>query len=135
MPKVVQNGSKTSIMIMKREERLQLNRRVRYALLAFLVCVALVLIRLLWLQVIEHSTLNQQNLNQVEVNRKLQSPRGTIFDRNGNPLATSMVTQSLYADPKIIKESPDQIADAIAPYVRIDKPTIVKRLQEDTGFV
>lgn len=135
MPKVVQNGSKTSIMIMKREERLQLNRRVRYALLAFLVCVALVLIRLLWLQVIEHSTLNQQNLNQVEVNRKLQSPRGTIFDRNGNPLATSMVTQSLYADPKMIKESPDQIADAIAPYVRIDKPTIVKRLQEDTGFV
>lgn len=122
-------------MIMKREERLQLNKRVWIALLVFGICVAIVLGRLVWLQVYDHSRLNKQNLNQVEVNRKLQSPRGTIFDRNGNPLAVSMVTQSLYADPKMIKKSPEQIADAIAPYVRIDKPTIIKKLQEDTGFV
>lgn len=122
-------------MIMKREERLQLNKRVGIALLVFGICVAIVLGRLVWLQVYDHSRLNKQNLNQVEVNRKLQSPRGTIFDRNGNPLAVSMVTQSLYADPKMIKKSPEQIADAIAPYVRIDKPTIIKKLQEDTGFV
>ena len=86
--------------------------------LAILMTVAFVLIgRLAQLQVFDTFDLEKKNLLQVQVDRKLQSPRGTIYDRNGKPLAMSVVTKSLYADPKMIKQSPQEIADLISPYV------------------
>ena len=47
----------------------------------------------------------------------------------------SVVTKSLYADPKMIKQSPSEVAELIAPYVTMSKEDIVKSLQEDTAFV
>ena len=91
--------------------------------------------RLAQLQVFDTFDLEKKNLLQVQVDRKLQSPRGTIYDRNGKPLAMSVVTKSLYADPKMIKQSPQEIADLISPYVTMSKENIVKALQEDTAFV
>ena len=35
----------------------------------------------------------------------------------------------------MIKQSPSEIADLIAPYVAMPKEEIVKSLQEDTAFV
>ena len=90
--------------------------------LAILMTVAFVLIgRLAQLQVFDTFDLEKKNLLQVQVDRKLQSPRGTIYDRNGKPLAMSVVTKSLYADPKMIKQSPQEIADLISPYVTMSK--------------
>lgn len=104
--------------------------------LAILMTVAFVLIgRLAQLQVFDTFDLEKKNLLQVQVDRKLQSPRGTIYDRNGKPLAMSVVTKSLYADPKMIKQSPQEIAELISPYVTMSKENIVKALQEDTAFV
>ena len=91
--------------------------------------------RLFFLQIIDKSDLQAKNLSQVQVDRKLQSPRGTIYDRNGRPLAMSVVTKSLYADPKMIKQSPSEVAELIEPYVTMSKEDIVKSLQEDTAFV
>ena len=54
--------------------------------LAILMTVAFVLIgRLAQLQVFDTFDLEKKNLLQVQVDRKLQSPRGTIYDRNGKP--------------------------------------------------
>ena len=104
--------------------------------LAILMTVAFVLIgRLAQLQVFDTFDLEKKNLLQVQVDRKLQSPRGTIYDRNGKPLAMSVVTKSLYADPKMIKQSPQEIAELISPYVTMSKENIVKALQEDSAFV
>ena len=111
------------------------NKRIEYTV-RVLLCIAVVLVgRLFFLQIIDKSDLQAKNLSQVQVDRKLQSPRGTIYDRNGRPLAMSVVTKSLYADPKMIKQSPNEIAELIAPYVTMSKDDIVKSLQEDTAFV
>ena len=111
------------------------NKRIEYTV-RVLLCIAVVLVgRLFFLQIIDKSDLQAKNLSQVQVDRKLQSPRGTIYDRNGRPLAMSVVTKSLYADPKMIKQSPSEVADLIAPYVTMSKEDIVKSLQEDTAFV
>lgn len=111
------------------------NKRIEYTV-RVLLCIAVVLVgRLFFLQIIDKSDLQAKNLSQVQVDRKLQSPRGTIYDRNGRPLAMSVVTKSLYADPKMIKQSPSEIAELIAPYVTMSKEDIVKSLQEDTAFV
>ena len=111
------------------------NKRIEYTV-RVLLCIAVVLVgRLFFLQIIDKSDLQAKNLSQVQVDRKLQSPRGTIYDRNGRPLAMSVVTKSLYADPKMIKQSPSEVAELIAPYVTMSKENIVKALQEDTAFV
>ena len=111
------------------------NKRIEYTV-RVLLCIAVVLVgRLFFLQIIDKSDLQAKNLSQVQVDRKLQSPRGTIYDRNGRPLAMSVVTKSLYADPKMIKQSPSEVAEFIAPYVTMSKEDIVKSLQEDTAFV
>ena len=111
------------------------NKRIEYTV-RVLLCIAVVLVgRLFFLQIIDKSDLQAKNLSQVQVDRKLQSPRGTIYDRNGRPLAMSVVTKSLYADPKMIDRPPDEIADLIEPYVTMAKGDIVKSLQEDTAFV
>ena len=111
------------------------NKRIEYTV-RVLLCIADVLVgRLFFLQIIDKSDLQAKNLSQVQVDRKLQSPRGTIYDRNGRPLAMSVVTKSLYADPKMIKQSPSEVAELIEPYVTMSKEDIVKSLQEDTAFV
>ena len=111
------------------------NKRIEYTV-RVLLCIAVVLVgRLFFLQIIDKSDLQAKNLSQVQVDRKLQSPRGTIYDRNGRPLAMSVVTKSLYADPKMIDRPTDEIADLIEPYVTMAKGDIVKSLQEDTAFV
>lgn len=92
--------------------------------------------RLFWLQVITQNSLESKNLDQVQRERKLQSPRGTIYDRHGSPMAMSVVTKSLYADPQMLKDrSPEEVADLIGPYVDLPKEKIVEKLNEDTSFV
>ncbi|MDD7290197.1 MAG: penicillin-binding protein, partial [Veillonella caviae] len=111
------------------------NKRIEFCARAFLVVVLVLVYRLVDLQVIDQSELQAKNLSQVQVDRKLQSPRGTIYDRHGKPLAMSVVTKSLYADPKMINKSPQDMAELLAPYVEMSKDDIVKALQEDTAFV
>lgn len=107
-----------------------------FGLLAVLIMVAGVLVlRLFFLQIVDTSDLEAKNLSQVQADRKLQSPRGTIYDRHGSPLAMSVVTKSLYADPQMLKKNPEDIAELVAPYVSISKEAIVENLKEDTAFV
>lgn len=91
--------------------------------------------RLFYLQVWDHAIYAEKNTKLIEKKRKLQSPRGTIFDRHGRELAVSAVTKSLYADPKMLKKSPEEVAELIAPYVKMEKANIIKALQEDTAFI
>lgn len=107
-----------------------------FGLLAVLIMMAGVLVlRLFFLQIVDTSDLEAKNLSQVQVDRKLQSPRGTIYDRHGSPLAMSVFTKSLYADPQMLKKNPEDIAELVAPYVSISKEAIVENLKEDTAFV
>ncbi|MBK7920740.1 MAG: PASTA domain-containing protein [Veillonella sp.] len=107
-----------------------------FGLLAVLIMVAGVLVlRLFFLQIVDTSDLEAKNLSQVQVDRKLQSPRGTTYDRHESPLAMSVFTKSLYADPQMLKKNPEDIAELVAPYVSISKEAIVENLKEDTAFV
>lgn len=118
-----------------RPESTNIKKHIKILMAILMLSVLVLAGRMVYLQIFNQSWLAERNLSQMEQKRKLQSPRGTIYDRNGNPLAMSIVTQSLYGDPKMIKKSPEEIADLISPYTRIPKEEIIKRLQEDTAFV
>ncbi len=77
-----------------------------------------------------------------EADRKIQSPRGMILDRDGKVLAISEVAKSLYADPTMMQsdtdgkgKTPAEAAELLAPYLRIKQDEIEERLSRDTSFV
>lgn len=114
----------------------QIGRKRIRIMMGLLIFSLVVLIgRLAYLQVWAYSTYALKNNDQIEEVRVLQSPRGTIYDRNGTPLAVSVVTKTLYADPKMLNKSPEEVAELIGSYLDISKETLVERLKQDTSFV
>src|SRR5512140_1360695 len=55
--------------------------------------------------------------------------RGTIFDRNGEPLAVSTPVDSIWADPAKLLENDDKL-DALAAALGIDADTLRTRLNQ-----
>ena len=61
--------------------------------------------------------------------------RADIVDRNGNLLATSLATQSLYADPKLISR-PDEVARKLTTVLpELDYKDLLTKLTGDKRFV
>lgn len=69
--------------------------------LGFIACVG----RLGWLQLFKSAELTMLAENNKKFLRELQSPRGSIFDREGRELAVSLITLSLYVDPLAMDDS------------------------------
>jgi len=89
------------------------SNRDRWLLAGFLLLAALVFVRLFMLQVIEAPSLTQQAHSQRTNAIPLVAQRGTIYDRNGNPLATSVEATTIYANPSEITQ-PLQTAAILA---------------------
>lgn len=61
--------------------------------------------------------------------------RADIVDRNGSLLATSLTTQSLYADPKVISR-PDEVARKLVTALPdLDYQDLVTKLSSDKRFI
>lgn len=118
----------------KRQYR-RIRRRISICVMALFVFCALICIRVFWLQTVRGAAMAQRADNQTEEDRKLQSPRGTILDRDGRVLAISEMSKSLYADPTMMDRSPAEMAKLLAPYLRMKEPEIQERLERDTAFV
>ncbi len=61
-------------------------------------------------------------------------PRADIYDRNGNILATHLVTASLYANPKVILNPTDAATKLSTLFPDVGYKTILKRLSSGKGF-
>ncbi len=123
------------MMTDKEKQQRTFRHRMRNCKKGFCILSAFLVLCMVWLQVVKYEEYLQKSAAQNVNKRVLQSPRGTIYDRNGKILAISEEAQSLYADPKMITKSPQEIAHILAPYLKIKEPEIEARLQEDTGFV
>lgn len=65
---------------------------------------------------------------------KLDPVRGEVYDRNGEKLAVSLETDSVFADPSKL-ESPKVAAERLSKVLGLDKLTLAQRLNEPTSFV
>lgn len=78
----------------------------RFNLVVAVVAVAFLslFIRTAWIQVINPDRLIYEgNLRSVR-NLASEATRGTIYDRNGEPLAISVPVRAIYVDPKVVHE-------------------------------
>ena len=111
--------------------------RKRSIRLSFILCIigGLLLLRLMWVQIIEGHHYEEMALNQTEGVQTLYSPRGTIYDRNGRELAFSIMVKSFYADPGTMNVSPEEAAKELAPLLHQKEGDLVKDLSQDSRFV
>ncbi|MCL6636063.1 MAG: stage V sporulation protein D, partial [Peptococcaceae bacterium] len=64
----------------------------------------------------------------------VEARRGTIYDRNGHELVTSVSVDSAYAFPPQIKDK-REAADKIAGALGMDREEVYQKLNQNVGFV
>ena len=111
-------------------------RRRLIAVLAALILVFLAVgARLVDLQAFRQEQYAQLGLDQRVRKVQLAAERGSVFDRNGHDLAASVPQQTVWADPRVVKD-PAAYAAQLAPIVGADEASLRERLsQGDKGFV
>ena len=84
----------------------RVKNRLRLTVVMFIVALTLLLGRVVLLQTIQRDTYYEASVDQRTRVNILRAARGVIFDRNGNELALSVPSTTVYADPRDITDVP-----------------------------
>ncbi len=108
--------------------------RILAVLLLMSLGFALVILRLVFLQVYQRSELTVRAERQQERVVKIESKRGTIYDRMGRELAVSLDVDSVYGVPAEI-DNPRALSRQLSRILREDPRALERRLAGDKQFV
>ncbi len=103
--------------------------RVRIVVRFALVWAIVVFVRLFVLQVIQHKELVHAAQSQQLLQAEIQGPRGTIFDRNGLPLAKSLPVDSVCVNPLRVPDAATA-AHLLAPVLNLDPTEVYEDIQK-----
>lgn len=101
------------------------------------VCSALLLgivVRLVWVQIVAAPAYSAKATAQRMRDIEIPARRGTIYDREGEPLAVSVDARTIYAAPNTIKDKKGA-AEALATVLGGSAKEYEAKLAKDTGFV
>ena len=113
----------------------QFQMRLLFLALMTSLWVLVVSGRLFYLTVSMRDTLQERAELQQQHTLKLDPRRGTIRDRNGHELATSVEVESVYAVPKAFSgASIEQAAMMLASCLSLPRDKIAARLNRDKSF-
>ena len=111
------------------------NRRIRLLLGVFVLAFALTFMRAAWLQGVRASSFGRLASSQQSEDVVIPAARGTIYDRGGVQLAIGEQAQTVYADPRQVKDAQRE-ALVIARTLHLDPVTVYHSLSDRTrGFV
>ncbi len=110
------------------------NSRHALLLAVFLLGFLIVAGRLMWVQVVSAPALTRKATAQRLRDIELPPRRGTIYDREGEPLAVSMAARTVFASPNQIADKPGT-AKALAVTLGGEEATYLEKLQRGGGFV
>ena len=110
--------------------------RTRVLILAALFAVAFgsVSARLGWLQLVRHGELAALAERQYSRTVVLPAQRGPIVDRNGAALATSAISESLFAQPRSAGD-PVRVAERLSPVIDVPAQELHALLTSGKPFV
>lgn len=114
--------------------------RIRIFAGFFILLFLAVAARACYLHIVLAPDLQQRADQQRQRVIPLAQQRGSIFDRNGDPLAVSIATESLYADPFQMRDpkNPQAAAEAAAKLAKIldvSKSKLTRQLESKKRFV
>ena len=102
------------------------HRLASTAVILFLWALA-IFARLIVLQVVQHTKYVAIARKQQEEQIPIPAPRGSIFDRNGQPLAISVPVDSVSVNPQQITD-PRLASEVLASYLKLDQAALYNRL-------
>lgn len=109
-------------------------RRVLWALCGVTCLLALLGVRLFWLQAWRGASLYRRAVDVHTRVVPLQARRGEITDRRGRPLAISVGVDSVYAVPAQVRDR-TATASALSPLLHQTATVLGKKLSRHTAFV
>ncbi len=104
---------------------------VFFALIAILF---LLFIRLFCLQVINYEKFSRIASGQHNKVMIIEPRRGTIFDRNMEPLAINLDVPSIFCNPREIRDK-NKTASQLAAIFNINSDELLKKLKSNKGFI
>jgi cell division protein FtsI (penicillin-binding protein 3) len=113
---------------MESAARNKADRRLLICAAAILLWGAAILFRLFSLQIVHHSDLLRAARRQQEEEVEVAAPRGSIFDRYGQLLAGSVKRDSVYIDPRQVRDL-QVAAPILASILRVDPTALYGRMR------
>lgn len=105
-----------------------------FVFLFFLLFLVLLLVRLFYLQALKHTFYYKIANEEHTFSEQLEPKRGAIYDRNMRVLAVNLNRESVYANPRQIKDV-ENTAKALALILDLDKKSVADKISKDKGFV
>lgn len=111
------------------------NRRIVVLAAAFVLLLSVALGRAFWLQAVHGDAYAAMAVRQHRETVVVPAARGTMFDRNGEPLAIGERTITVYANPKQV-DQPNELALAAVNELGVDPDVLYPQLLDRSrGFV
>lgn len=110
------------------------NDRIVAVLLFGMGVLGILLLRCVWLQGIDSGRYKELARSQHGQAQVLRAQRGTIYDRELRPLALTVPANSIFANPRHIRNKADT-ARQLAEILNMDPAMMEQKLNKDKGFV
>ena len=106
------------------------------AIFLLFVAIAVVIFgRLVWLQVIDAQNISDSGDSGRTVTVDVTPRRGTIYDRNGVVLATTVDATNVYCHPHLVPDDKkDELAKTLAQVFGDDEKKYREKIDQDTNF-
>ncbi len=101
--------------------------RVTLVTLSFALVASSLVARAVYLQVLDKDFLNSQADTRHLRTEKISAHRGSITDRNGEPLAISTPVDSIWANPKELASAVDRVPK-LAAVLGLDSDLLIRRI-------
>lgn len=100
----------------------------------FILSLSVLVLRLLYIQVFKHDFYKKIADEQHTVSLEIAPKRGTIFDRNMRVLAINLHSDSVFANPRVIKDK-RRTASAVSRVLGMSEGAVYEKLSKDKAFV
>ena len=115
-------------------------KRIAIGFVLIAVLMVLLLVRVAWIQIVDADELTQKAIDQQTSDIPISAKRGTIYDRNGKELASSVTCYSVWVRPAELAESASeeeigQIAEQLASVTDEEADDIKKDLTKKQALV
>jgi stage V sporulation protein D (sporulation-specific penicillin-binding protein) len=139
-----QSGQRQGTELMRKQKRNTYFKRDRWVQLLLAVLMLVVVGRLIDLQVVQASALQEKGIERRTNEQNLLPQRGTILDAQGNVLAQSVPVKEVYADPKMLtdlitkkqfKNTKEEVAIEIGKILEIEPQKILADLNKNLSWI
>ncbi len=110
-----------------------IHTRIRFTFLVVIIILLLVIGKVFYIQVVSYNKLSKITEDLWSRKMTINAPRGDIVDRNGNILATSLVTTTIYVVPNQIKDK-EKVSKDIAEILNCDYDDVYKYVSKHSSM-